>query len=136
MGPVNWIAVFAAAIAAAVIAIAWWGPLFGLAKAREIKPGKITTNRNRGQRIVLTCILLLVTSTMMGHMFARVGEATLSAKPWLWFMMSGGLAIAFVIPSLWISYSHARVPTRIAMIDAGYWLASYLGMGTVFFLFS
>jgi hypothetical protein len=49
-------------------------------------------------------------------------------------MMSGGLALAFVIPALWISFSHIRVPTRVAMIDAGYWLAAYLAMGGVFWL--
>jgi hypothetical protein len=49
-------------------------------------------------------------------------------------MMSGGLAIAFVIPALWVSFSHIRVPTRVALIDAGYWLAAYLTMGLVFFL--
>ena len=68
----------------------------------------------------------------VGHFFARVGSDTLGAKPWLYFMMSGGLALAFVIPALWISFSHIRVPTRVALIDAGYWLAAYLTMGLVF----
>ncbi len=77
---------------------------------------------------------MLLTSAMMGHMFARIGAETLAAKPWLYFMMSGGLALAFVIPALWISFTHIRVPTRVAMIDAGYWLAGYLTMGAVFWL--
>jgi hypothetical protein len=89
----------------------------------------------RPERIAaLSAVLLLITSTMLGHMFARLGPATLGAKPWLYFMMSGGLALAFVIPALWISFSHIRVPTRVALIDAGYWLAAYLAMGLVFFL--
>ena len=46
-----------------------------------------------------------------------------------------GLAIAFVIPALWISFSHIRVATRVALIDAGYWLVAYLAMGLVFYLF-
>jgi hypothetical protein len=78
--------------------------------------------------------LLLVTAAMMGHMFARLGAETLAARPHLYFMMSGGLALAFVIPALWISFSHIRVPTRVALIDAGYWLSAYLSMGLVFFL--
>jgi hypothetical protein len=49
-------------------------------------------------------------------------------------MMSGGLALAFVIPALWISFSHIRVPTRVALIDAGYWLVAYLAMGLMFYL--
>lgn len=136
MGPVNWIAVLAAALASGLIGLVWWGPLFGLAKAREFKPGKVMTSKSPLPAVALSGLLLLVTAAMMGHMFARVGAETLSAKPWLWFMMSGGLAIAFVIPALWVSYAHARVPTRIALIDAGYWLVAYLTMGLVFFLLS
>ncbi|RJX70876.1 DUF1761 domain-containing protein [Tsuneonella suprasediminis] len=136
MGPVNWFAVIIAAVTAGAVSAVWWGPLFGRARTRDIKPGKVLPTKGPLPKMVLTGVLLLITSAMMGHMFARVGEATLAAKPWLWFMMSGGLAIAFVIPALWISYTHARVTTRIALIDAGYWLAAYLTMGLVFFLLS
>ena len=93
-------------------------------------------DRTPAQLYALTfgAVLLLVTATMLGHLFARIGVATLADKPWLYFMMSGGLALAFVIPALWISFSHIRVPTRVALIDAGYWLAAYLTMGLTFFL--
>lgn len=134
MGPVDWIAVIIAAAVAGALAFAWFGPAFGDAKARKVAPGKIAA-RSRPEIVVgLTAVLLLVTATMLGHFFARVGAPTLSAKPWLYFMMSGGLAVAFVIPALWISYSHIRVATRVALIDAGYWLAAYLSMGLVFYL--
>ena len=134
MGPVNWVAVIVAAVAAGLLALAWFGPAFGKAKTRKVAPGRVMT-RGRPERIAaLSGLLLLLTATMLGHMFARVGADTLDAKPWLYFMMSGGLAIAFVIPALWVSFSHIRVPTRVALIDAGYWLAAYLAMGTVFFL--
>lgn len=134
MGPVDWIAVLLAAMGAGVLALAWFGPAFGQAKTRKVAAGRVMT-RARPERIAaLSAALLLVTATMLGHMFARIGADTLAAKPWLYFMMSGGLALAFVIPALWISFSHIRVPTRVALIDAGYWLAAYLVMGLVFFL--
>ena len=131
MGPVNWIAVVVAAIAAGVLALAWFGPAFGRAKTRKVAGGRLMTKAPAERIAALSAVLLLVTSTMLGHMFARVGAETLAAKPWLYFMMSGGLAIAFVIPALWISFSHIRVATRVALIDAGYWLAAYLAMGLV-----
>jgi hypothetical protein len=135
VGPVNWIAVIFAALTAGALALAWFGPAFGRAKTRKVAAGRVMT-RARPERIAaLSAILLLITSTMLGHMFARIGEETLAAKPWLYFMMSGGLAIAFVIPALWISFSHIRVATRVALIDAGYWLVAYLAMGLVFYLF-
>ena len=136
MGPVNWIAVIAAAVAAGLLALAWFGPAFGRAKTRKVAGGRLMTKAPPERIAALSAVLLLVTATMLGHLFARVGADTLSAKPWLYFMMSGGLAIAFVIPALWISFSHIRVATRVALIDAGYWLAAYLTMGLVFFLLS
>ena len=136
MGPVNWIAVVVAALAAGALALAWFGPAFGRAKTRKVTGGRVVMTKARPERIAaLSAILLLITSTMLGHMFARIGAETLTAKPWLYFMMSGGLAIAFVIPALWISFSHIRVATRVALIDAGYWLVAYLAMGLVFYLF-
>ena len=134
VGPVNWVAVVLAAFVAGLLALAWFGPAFGKAKTRKVAAGRIMT-RARPERIAaLSALLLLITATMLGHMFARIGAQTLAAKPWLYFMMSGGLAIAFVIPALWVSFSHIRVPTRVALIDAGYWLAAYLAMGMVFFI--
>ncbi|WP_338466808.1 DUF1761 domain-containing protein [Novosphingobium sp. ZN18A2] len=135
MGPVNWLAVVVATAVALGVSGLWYGPLFGRAKLEEVGPGGLGTRTSPGRTLMISALLLLVSSTMIGHMFARVGEATLSVKPWLYFMMSGGLAIAFVIPALWTSYSHQRISTRLAMIDAGYWLFAYLSMGLVFFLF-
>ena len=134
MGPVNWLAVLLAAVAAGVLAAIWFGPAFGRAKTRKVAPGKIAIRSRPEIVILVTGLLLLVTATMLGHTFARIGGETLAAKPHLYFMMSGGLAIAFVIPALWISFSHIRVPTKVALIDAGYWLTAYLAMGLVFYL--
>jgi hypothetical protein len=134
VGPVNWIAVLIAAAAAGALAFVWFGPAFGKAKTRKVAAGRVMP-RGRPMRIAaLSGVLLLLTATMLGHLFARVGADTLAVKPWLFFMMSGGLASAFVIPALWVSFSHIRVPTRVALIDAGYWLAAYLTMGLVFYL--
>lgn len=124
MGPVNWLAVILAVGAALIAAAVWYGPIFGHVRRVVLAPGML----------VLTTGLLFLTSAMMGHMFARVGGAALAEKPWLYFMMSGGLALAFVIPALMISYTQQRIATRLALIDAGFWLVGYLTMGLVFFL--
>jgi hypothetical protein len=134
MGPVNWIAVILAAVAAGAVSVVWYGPLFGRAKLAEVGPGGLGARTAPLRTIAITFALLLVSAAMMGHMFARVGPAMLAVKPWLYFMMSGGLAISFVIPSLWISYTQQRITTRLALIDAGFWLAAYLAMGLAFFI--
>ncbi|WP_225207768.1 DUF1761 domain-containing protein [Novosphingobium huizhouense] len=135
MGPVNWLSVLVAALVALLVSALWYGPLFGRARLAEVGPGGLGVRAAPARTVLLSSVLLLVTSSMMGHMFARVGHETLAVKPWLYFMMSGGLAIAFVVPSLWISYTHQRISTRLALIDAGYWIAAYLAMGLTFFAF-
>ena len=69
---------------------------------------------------------------MMGHMFARVGAATLDAKPWLYPMMSGGLALAFAGPALVIAYTRRGFDQRAAWMDYGVWVLAYLAMGAAF----
>ena len=134
MGPMNWLAAVLAAVLAFAVGGLWYGPLFGRAKLEEVGPGGLAARSHPGRTLAITAVLLLVSATMLGHLFARIGAETLALKPWLYFMMSGGLAIAFVIPALWISYTHQKLTTRLAMIDAGYWLVSYLAMGVAFWL--
>lgn len=132
MGPVNWIAVVVAALCALGVSTLWYGPLFGRARLEAVGPGGLGIRTSPARTAAITVALLFVTAAMMGHMFARVGAETLAVKWWLYFMMSGGLAIAFVIPSLWISYTHQRICTRLALIDGGFWLVAYLTMGLAF----
>src|SRR5690606_21656539 len=93
MGPVNWIGVVLAALAAVLLAALWYGPLFGRAKLEEVGPGRLAGRRTPGRTIAITTVALLISSAMMGHMYARIGAETLQAKPWLYFMQAGGLAL-------------------------------------------
>lgn len=136
MGPVNWIAVIVAAFVALGVAGVWFGPLFGRAKLEEVGPGGMAMRTSTGRTFLVSVVLLFLMAAMMGHMFARVGPETLAVKPWLYFMMSGGLALFFVIPAVALSYMHQRISTRLGVIDGAYWLAAFLSMGTVFWMLS
>jgi hypothetical protein len=133
MGPVNWLAVLVAAVVALGVSLAWNGPLFGRSRRDELGPGGLYQRLAPWRTLALTFGLLLLSASMIGHMFARVGPATLAAKPWLYFMMSGGLAGAFVVPAMAINYLNLRVSVRLALIDAGFWLVTYLSIGLTFF---
>ena len=135
MGTVNWLAVLVATCAALGFAAVWYGPIHGRARLEEVGPGGLGQRTAPGQTVLLTIAALLISAAMIGHMFARVGPATLTAKPWLFFMMTGGIAGAFVVPALVVNYSNLRVSRRLALIDAGFWMLAYLTMGLVFFLF-
>ena len=113
MGPVNWVGVVVAAIAMA--AVLW-----------------VTLRAKAVTAAIWMLPLALVSSAMLGHALARIGAEKLAAKPQLFFMQSGGLALAFVIPALFISQTRHGVSLRQTKIDSTAFLAAYLVMGAVF----
>jgi len=130
MGAVNWVAVAVAAIVAAAIVAAWHrlpgGPG---ARGRE----------NAGSAVRLgaagpwaSFIVMAIAAAMLGHALARIGPAKLAVKPWLYWMQSGGLAGAFVIPAVWLTGMRGGVSHRAIARDALGWMVAYLAMGTVF----
>ncbi|WP_159978623.1 MULTISPECIES: DUF1761 domain-containing protein [unclassified Novosphingobium] len=128
MGPVNWLAVVLAAALALAIGIVWNGPLFR--SGRQL----ISGNAERTSGFVIAGVVLLISSIMLGHNFARIGAETLAIKPWLYFMQTGGVAIAFVIPSVWLTHLRNRTEPMRRVIDCLFWLVAYLAMGLVFWI--
>lgn len=111
MGPINWMAVVLAGLAASgVLALCW-----------------------RGRRLPLWAwTLSLVPAAMLGHALARIGPDKLAANPHLYWMQSSGLALAIVIPALWLAGAKAGVPARETARDSSAFLLAYLAMGAVF----
>lgn len=108
MGLVNWIAVMVAGFAGALV--------LHLIEARQ----------GGTRRLASLALVMLVASAMLGHALARIGAERLAVRPWLFFMQSGGLAAAFVVPALFV-YG-VKVPRALG------WLLAYLAMGGVFWL--
>ena len=126
MGPVNWLAVVLAACMAVAVGIVWYGPLFRA--GRPLLEGKGAAPKS----YLLPMVVMLLAAALMGHNFARVGADTLHAKPWLYWMMSGGLALFFVAPALFLGLARYGVGVRERLIDGGFWIAAFLAMGTAF----
>ena len=115
MGPVNWIAVV---LAAGVAALVLW--LFWRGASPRVKSWLYAVQ--------------LVPAAMLGHALARIGPDKLELKPHLYFMQAGGLALAIVIPALWLAQARHGVAARETWRDSAALLIAYLGMGTVFWL--
>jgi len=113
MGAVNWMGVIVAALAASAV---WLGLNRGESRARWLA----------------IALLMLLSAAMLGHNFARIGAETLAAKPKLYFMQAGGLAVAFVIPGLLIAQGGHGMALRQTLRDSVVVLAAYLVMGAVF----
>lgn len=128
MGPVNWLAVILAANLAVALGIVWHGPLF--------RTGRPLLEGGPAKGYGVVVIVMLIGAVMLGHNYARIGAEVLAAKPWLWFMQSGGLAIAFVMPAVWLTQARHGMTPGQRLIDCGYWLAAYLVMGATFWALS
>ncbi|MDE8652690.1 DUF1761 domain-containing protein [Novosphingobium album (ex Liu et al. 2023)] len=128
MGPINWLAVVLAAALAVALGIVWNGPIFRT--GRDLLPG----HSQRTGKFWVVGVIMLLASAMLGHNFARIGAATLDAKPWLYFMQTGGIAIAFVIPAIWLTHMRVGSEPYRRIVDCGFWLIAYLGMGLVFWV--
>jgi hypothetical protein len=117
MGPMNWIAVALAAGAAALVLWLFWRKASPALKAWPYA-------------------LQLVPAAMLGHALARIGPDKLEVKPHLYFMQAGGLALAIVIPALWLAQLRQGTPARESWRDSVAFLIAYLAMGTVFWALS
>ena len=115
MGPMNWIAVALAAGAAALVLWLFWRKASPALKAWPYA-------------------LQLVPAAMLGHALARIGAEKLAAKPWLYFMQSGGLALAFVLPALWMLGLRGGAAKAAMVRDSAAFVLAYLAMGGVYWL--
>ena len=115
MGPVDWVAVLAAAAIALGLGLAWPGSGW----------------RGAG-RIAALGVASFFAAAMFGHSFARIGAETMAAKPWLYPMQTGGIALAFVIPAFAASHAARGAGVGAGLRDGAYWLVAYLAMGAAF----
>lgn len=113
MGPINWLAVGLAALLGAAL----W-----LFRNRPANAGEAA----------LVLVLSALPALLLGHALARIGAEALALKPKLYWMQSGGLAGFFVIPALVLTARRDGAAWPAVLLDAGYWLAVYLLMGTLF----
>ena len=114
MGPMNWMGVVAAALVAAGLVLAL----------------------RRGTAPLAALGGMLLSGAMLGHALARIGPDKLALKPHLYFMQAGGLALAIVIPALWLAQLRQGTPARESWRDSVAFLIAYLAMGTVFWALS
>ena len=111
MGPVNWPAVLLASMAASGVLWLFWRerlPIWGYG-------------------------LAIIPAAMLGHALARIGAEKLAVKPWLYAMQSGGLALAFVLPAVWMLGLRSGATKAQMARDSAAFVLAYLAMGAVFY---
>lgn len=126
MEPINWPAVFAGAALATAIGAAW--------RRRPVRAGRAASRRAIAAGLGGLAVVMLIAAAMLGHNFARIGSATLAAKPWLYFMQSGGIAAAFVLPAVWLTSARNPPGRHPPMVDCLFLFAAYLAIGAAFWV--
>lgn len=124
----NWLTVAVAALAGFLVGGIWYGPLLG--KAWMAEHGFTVEELAKGNMVKIygtTFVLSLISAVFLGHLLAHFDPA-----PRETMMISGGIALGFIIPAIGTNYLFSRASLILFLIDAGYWLFFYLAMGAAF----
>jgi hypothetical protein len=131
---VNLLAVFVAAISTMVIGFLWYSPML-FAKPWMIAMGmdpndkaKIEAMQKDAGKLYGTAFVgFLITAFVLGKLFVRLEVADLPRA----MMFSFAIWLAFVSMVQLTNTLFGSKPVKLWMIDTGYQLACYLGMGAI-----
>lgn len=130
---IHWLAIAVAGLAAFMVGGVWYSLLFGKAwmAARGVTKEQIeSAGGNPGVMFGVTFLLDLVMAFVLDHVLGTYGDPTLRTT----MIVSGGIALGFVIPAMAVNYLYLQNSMKHFLIDAGHWLAVFLVMGGVFHL--
>jgi hypothetical protein len=136
MGPfgteIHWLGVVVAAALGFAVGGLWYGPVFGKAwaAARGLTDEALKQGFNAPVTFSLVALLNLFSAFILDHVLATYGTPDLNLS----VMISGGLALGFILPAMGVNYLFSRLSLRLYAIDAGYWLVIYCLMGAALFL--
>ena len=128
---VHWLAILVAAVSGFLVGGLWYGPIFGKVwqAARGLSDDAMK-NANMPMIFGLTFLLNLFSAFILDHTLTTYGAPDLNLS----VMISGGIALGFIVPAIGVNYLFSRQSLRLFLIDAGYWLVIYAVMGVVFAL--
>jgi hypothetical protein len=130
---IHWLAVLVAGVSGFAVGGLWYGPLF-------LKPwlraeGKTKEQMGSGHPAMvfgLAFLCNLFSAFILDHVFGTYGNPAMAPS----LLVAAGVALGFVIPAYGVNYLFAGRKLALFLIDAGYWLVTYLVMGIVLVLLS
>lgn len=125
---VNWVAIILSAIAAMVVGMVWYGPLFG--KMWMGLTGMRMTEEGKKQAPKMYAVMFLgviVEAFILSHFIHYAGAYSLmlgfKTGVWAW--------LGFVAPVMLGNYMFTKKPLNLYFIDAGYALVNLVIMGAI-----
>jgi Protein of unknown function (DUF1761) len=128
MANANLLAIFVAAAAGFLVGGVWYGPLFGKAwMAENGFTEEQLKNANMLKIYGLTFAFSVLSAVFLGHLLAFFDTSARATM-----MISGGIALGYIVPAIGTNYLFSRKSGKLFAIDAGYWVVFYAVMGLVF----
>ena len=130
---VHWLAVLVAGLSGFAVGGVWYGPLF--LKPWLAAEGKTKEEMGGGHPLKvfgLAFLCNLFSAFILDHVFGTYGNPAMHES----LLVAFGVALGFVVPAYGVNYLFAGRRLKLFLIDAGYWIVTYLVMGAVLVLFS
>ena len=125
---VHWLAVLVAGLSGFAVGGVWYGPLF--LKPWLAAEGKTKEEMGGGHPVKVfgfAFLCNLFSAFILDHVFGTYGNPPMGLS----LAIASGVALGFVIPAYGVNYLFAGRKLALFVIDAGYWLVTYLVMGAL-----
>lgn len=133
--PINYLAVFIAAIIAIVLGFLWYGPFFGKQWIKLMGFSKEDIEKGKKQDMMKSYALMSLGSLVMAYVLAHTTEFAMTYTKT--YGLTGGIMsgvwtwVGFVAPVKMGDQLWGGKPWKLFLIEAGYYLVSLALMGVV-----
>ena len=132
LGSLNYLPIFAAAIASFVFGGVWYSALSKpWMAAVGMSPERMQNDRSSLGLYVLAFVALLVMAVMLAGILVHLAHGGLQSTLRTGLISAGFLWLGFVIPTMVVNYAFHGARHSLTLIDGGHWLGVLLIQGAI-----
>ena len=125
---IHWLAVLVAGVSGFAVGGVWYGPLFLKPWLRAEGKTKEQMGGGHPAKVFgLAFLCNLFSAFILDHTFGTYGDPPMGLS----IAIALGVALGFVVPAYGVNYLFAGRKLALFLIDAGYWVVTYLAMGVI-----
>ena len=124
---IHWLAVLVAGVSGFAVGGVWYGPLFLEPWLRAEGKTKEQMGGHPMMVFGLAFLCNLFSAFILDHVFGTYANPPMGPS----IAIALGVAFGFVVPAYGVNYLFAGRKLALFLIDAGYWVVTYLVMGVI-----